>query len=443
MRVLRLTEVVRAPTSIVGQVALDDLRFQFTVWYGDVDLDQLAATHGPELIDTLAFHVVLFQLNAAVSLHPDVIDLGPYAHRLTPELASLWQTVFHRVWAQWRFQCGRPDYVPRFAAPPVPSTARPGRVADGSTELLAFCGGGKDSLVALRLLERAQLSFATLAYSHSIYGRAAPQHALIERVARVTGRAGAHQLSVIDDLLDSPAGAHRGEPLLAAETPASLFAALPVALAHGYRGLVVAHEASANTPTIASWNGEAINHQWGKSWDAEQLLARYVREHLLANVDYFSVLAPVHDEVILELLARDAALAPLTHSCNVDKPWCGRCAKCVYVWLQFAAHLPPDVVTTTFGTRVNPDAALDQLLGFANHAPFDCVGSVDEARLAYHLARARGAIAALPREVPTVDPRPFLHVGTTHGMPAHVAARVMPLLDEAARAAANRLGTEQ
>jgi len=52
------------------------------------------------------------------------------------------------------------------AAPP------PARVPEGEVELLAFCGGGKDSLVAMNLLERAGPPFATLAYSHSIYGAA-------------------------------------------------------------------------------------------------------------------------------------------------------------------------------------------------------------------------------------------------------------------------------
>ena len=69
----------------------------------------------------------------------------------------------------------------------------------------------------------------------------------------------------------------------------------------------LSHEASANAANL-EWNGEPVNHQWGKSWAAETLLDHYVREHVLANVHYFSVLAPVHDEVIFELLAQDAAL---------------------------------------------------------------------------------------------------------------------------------------
>ena len=454
MRVLQLTQVQRARTSISTSCEIEDLRFHATVWYDDIDLHELARQHGEDLLDRIALHVALFQLSAVVSLRPDVIDLGPHARFLTPDLAALWHLVVRRVWAQWRWEHDLQDHVPEFASPPVAAAPRPSAVPTGRTELLAFCGGGKDSLVALRLLERAKLPFATLGYAHSIYGAAAPQHALLDRLASATGRVRAERQWIIDDFLDAPIVRTRPElgvrSLLAAETPASVFAALPIALARGYCGLVIAHEASANAPNL-DWNGEPVNHQWGKSWDAEQLLDRYIQTALLSNVRYFSILAPVHDEVIFELLSRDASLAPLTHSCNLRKPWCGECAKCAYVWLQFAAHLPREIVQQTFGDNLGERAANDHhfraLLGLAEHRPFECVGSVPEARLALALARSRGALG--PRltsladligdlDVPSLA-RPLVQVGGPHGMPAHVAAGVMPQLEDASRAASTRL----
>ncbi len=456
MRTLRLVEVHRATDCIVATCALDDLRFHVTVWYEDVDLAELSRQHGDELVERLAVHVALFQLNAACSLRPDTIELGRYARHLTPELVHVWQTVFRQVWGQWRFEHDLPEYAgPRFVDP-VTRAAPPGRIPPGDVELLAFCGGGKDSLVAAKLLERAGLPFATLGYSHSIYGAAAPQHALLDRVGAATKRTRAERQWVIDDLLDAPVTALRPELgaryILAAETPASIFATLPLALARGYRGLVVAHERSANVANLV-WDatGESINHQWGKGWEAEQLLDGYI-QRLLANVRYFSVLQPVHDEVIFELLARDAALAPLTHSCNVQKPWCGRCAKCAYVWLQMAAHLPAEIVRATFSTDLGEathnEVHFRQLLGLAEHTPFECVGSVPETRLALALAIARGfagpRLTAYASAVGPIDTRslarPFVELGTTHGMPAHVAAKIVPQLQEACAAAATRLG---
>jgi len=455
MRSLRLVDVHRGKDMIVASCELDDLRFHVTVWYEDIDLTELARQFGEEAIERIAVHIALFQLNAVCSLRPDLIELGRYAKYLTGDLIQLWRVVFHNVWAQWRYEHDLPAYSgPRFYDPVVRSPPSPVRAPHGPIELLAFCGGGKDSLVALKLLERARLPFATLGYAHSVYGPAAPQHALLDRVGDVSARARAERQWVIDDLLDAPVARLRPalgvKYILAAETPASVFAALPIALARGYRGLVVAHEASANTGNLV-WNGEEVNHQWGKGWDAEQMLDGYVQRTLVADLRYFSVLQPVHDEVIFELLTRDAELAPFTHSCNVQKPWCGACAKCAYVWLQFAAHLPREVVDATFGDDLGERAGNErwfrEMLGLAQHTPFECVGSAPEARLALALARARGftgsRLASYAAAVGPVDiaalAAPLLRVGAQHGMPAHVADAVMPQLHAAAAAAAVRL----
>jgi hypothetical protein len=444
MRVLRLLELHAGADCLVARCALDDARFQVTIWYEGVDIAGLAAKHG-EHFERIALHVALFQLNAACSLRPETIELGPYARFLTQDLVDIWRTVFRNVWAQWRYEHDLPAYEgPRFTDP-IALAPAPITVPHGDIELLAFGGGGKDSLVAMKLLERGGLPFATLGYSHSIYGAAEPQHALLDRIGIATARVRAERQWIIDDLLDAPIARLRPalgvKYILAAETPASVFAALPLALARGYRALVVAHEAGANTPNLV-WNGEGVNHQWGKGWEAEQLLDGYVRRALLSNVRYFSLLQPIHDELIFELLARDAQLAPLTHSCNVQKPWCARCAKCVYVWLQMAAHLPRTLVDDTFKKPVDVaenDHYFRQLLGLAEHTPFECVGSVPESRLALAQAIANGHPALARYVVEPPDPRPLLVVGDTHGMPPHVAACVMPQFREAAASAAKRL----
>jgi hypothetical protein len=459
MRVLKLLDVHRTRECIATTCGLDDLRFHFTVWYEDVDLHELARVHGEERIERLAVHVALFQINAVASLRPDVIELGRYAPYATPRLVELWRTVFRRVWAQWRWEHQLPDYLgPEFVDAPKTATAPHAiRSPAGPVPWLVFSGGGKDSLVALKLFERAELPFATLAYAHSIYGDAAAQHALIDRLGSATARVRAERQWVVDDFLDSPIIRLRPalgvRSLLAAETPASVFAALPLALARGYRGLVVAHEHGASSPNLV-WTAtrEEVNHQWGKSWEAERLLDEYVRAELLADVRYFSVLQPIHDEVIFELLAGSAELAPLTHSCNVRKPWCGACAKCAYVWLQMAAHLPPQIVEATFGAdigeRPENEHWFRELCGLTEHTPFECVGSVAEARLALGLLASRRPLGPeLARIAAQIGPldlaalaKPLLVVDDHHGMPEAVAARVMPQLASAAAAARIRLG---
>jgi hypothetical protein len=458
-RTLRLIDLARAKDRIEARCAIDDLTFSFSTWYEDVDLDALAEEYG-EQFERIVFHVAMFQVNAVASLAPEAIDLGRYAKYATPAFLRLWSTVFHNVWGQWRWENKRPDYMPTFVAAPATTASTPIALPAGPVELLAFCGGGKDSLVGLKLLERAGLPFATLGYSHSIYGAAAAQHALLDRLGDATARVRAERQWIYDDFLDSPVLRMRPElgiqTLTAAETPASVFATLPLCLARGYKHMVLAHEASANSGNL-TWEatGEEVNHQWGKSFQAERLLADYVAKELV-DVGYWSVLQPIHDEVIFELLTRDADLAPLTHSCNVAKPWCGTCAKCVYVWLQMSAHLPPAIVHATFGRDLGEvpenDRWLRELLGLAEHSPFECVGSPAEARLALALMPFNGAprgphLEALASELLAADPQaldvvslahPLLGVGE-HAMPAHVAQTVMPLLEFAAGTARTRI----
>ena len=70
-----------------------------------------------------------------------------------------------------------------------------------------LCGGGKDSLVSMKLLERAGIGYDTFVYSHSTYGRGKLQHDLIDGlVAHCTPRR-VHRGWVIDDALDAPIAA--------------------------------------------------------------------------------------------------------------------------------------------------------------------------------------------------------------------------------------------
>jgi hypothetical protein len=85
-----------------------------------------------------------------------------------------------------------------------------------------------------------------------------------------------------------------------------------------------------------------------------------------------------------------------------------RCPKCAYVWISYKAWLPWDVVDATFD-GVNlldlDENALwfRQMLGLEAHTPFECIGQVDEARLAFAMARARGLRGAAMAAFDEVD----------------------------------------
>ncbi len=83
----------------------------------------------------------------------------------------------------------------------------------------------------------------------------------------------------------------------------------------------------------------------------------------------------------------------LAHDSSMN--WCGKCAKCAFVFLVFAPFLDREKLITLFGGNLFADPSLDPtyraLLGIQGHKPFDCVGEIRECRQAVKMARETGA----------------------------------------------------
>ena len=389
---------------------IDGSPFSTSVWYGDVDLVALEERYGLEALRKIYFHIMAFVAVQYVSLAPARLAFGEFATYADGAFAKLWRTVFAGVFAQWRYE----NDLPAYAGPviEIARTSTPGtRVASGGRTLL-FSGGGKDSAVAQGLLARSGIAYDSICYSHSIYGRAHLQHERVERVIAHGRALRHHRVSVFDEFLDSPILARRPEygveTLCAAETPSMLFITLPLVLAYGYSRIAMGHERSADYGNLV-WEktGEDVNHQWGKSLDAELALGRYVDAHVVSGLHFFSVLKPFNDVAIFTLGADDLPAIASAHSCNVDKPWCMRCAKCAYVWLNCKAFFPPDFGGARFEENLFdvPENRLwfRQLLGLEAHTPFECVGQPNEARLAFALCRLKGFEGIAMRDFSDAD----------------------------------------
>jgi UDP-N-acetyl-alpha-D-muramoyl-L-alanyl-L-glutamate epimerase len=442
----------------------DDMRFSTTLWYGSADLVALESRFGRAIMEKIYFHIAASEMMALYSLAPRSADFGPLAGHHTPAFESLWRALFWKIWAQWRFENDRPDYRgPEIAMAAdgvaVQPASRAGLPAP-EVATLAFCGGGKDSLVTSKLLERAGVAHDAYLYSHSIYGKPDIQHRLIDDLLGHCAPVAVRRTWIQDEFSTAPVLALHPDidvrTVTAAETPCSLFGALPLALEHDYRYFVVGHERSSDSGQMV-WEltGEEINHQWGKSLEAELLLNSYVQSELLADLSYFSPLKPIYDILICNLLNDSLGAVKHTHSCNQQKPWCMRCPKCAYVWLQYMAWLPRPLVESMFDE--NPLDLADnqliyrQLLGLEEHMPFECIGEVDEARLAFAACHHKGvtgqAMTMYLNEVGALDGREYnamLERYTTvtlerAALPPPFAERIGPLLEAAAHATRARL----
>lgn len=435
--------VYRSKRHLSMTYGIDDLRFETAYWYNDVDFYELEDRYGADYMAWVYFHLLMFEANKLWSLKPATIDLGVYERFHSAEFEQFWRIISHKAWTEWRYDQNLPDYQgPTFTSTPVETTIPPITVLVGSVDTLNFCGGGKDSLVSMKLLERIEQPYATVVYSHSIYGPPQFQHDLIDGLIAHTDTETRHQITVFDSFVDSPVlqlhPEYGVDTLKAAETPSTTFAALPIMLQHGYQYMVRGHEHSANVGNLI-WDatGEDVNHQWGKSLEAEQLINSYLREHLVANLTYFSILQPIYDLLIFNLLRRDLEAVANTHSCNYGKPWCCQCAKCAYVWLNYMAYLPPEKVDPIFKRNLfdmeENQLWFYQMLGLGEHTPFDCIGQISESRLAFELCRRKGltgrAMTMYCEHFPTLDIEPildkYLHV---HKQPLTLPAALATLL---------------
>ena len=313
-RTLWLGEASWSGAHLTITYGVDAHRFTTSLWWEGLDLDALAVAIGPDALRRLVFHIAAFEAMKGASLRPDVFDLGPYADLGT-------ERVPRRCGPPCSATCGAsggtsttsptttgPTIVGPPAAPVPPvavDAAGPARAAvlrrrQGQPGGGAGARGGGRALRQLRLL--------------ALHLRAARSRSTPSSTVCSTTCTRPQRLRhwVFDDLLDVPVERLAPElgvrSVTAAETPASLFGALP---ARRWRAAAPTsssrHERSADAGNLV-WErtGEEINHQWGKSLEAERLLRDYVHEELVAGLSYSSVLKPVHDVLIFRALARVA-----------------------------------------------------------------------------------------------------------------------------------------
>ena len=145
-----------------------------------------------------------------------------------------------------------------------------------------------------------------------------------------------------------------------------------------------------------------VNHQWSKTWQAEQLMTEYIKRYLSPDLHLGSPIRHLSELRIADLFVQKCwqKYGYSFSSCNEANykqnnqnstlKWCGHCAKCANSYLLFCPFIPPQFLQSLFGDK---DLFLDQnliqifkgLFGVGGEMkPFECVGSVEELRSAYH-----------------------------------------------------------
>ncbi|NEP83147.1 MAG: hypothetical protein F6K39_36420, partial [Okeania sp. SIO3B3] len=106
------------------------------------------------------------------------------------------------------------------------------------------------------------------------------------------------------------------------------------------------------------------------------------------------------DVLVYRILAQKAKKGDLklVYSCNVSPPWCKSCPKCAYVYLSYMAYITPEQVNeleevlNKENLFERPDLQLyyRQLMGLEAHNAFECVGEIEETKIALEKCLEKG-----------------------------------------------------
>lgn len=319
--------------------------------------------------------------------------------------ADFFDTVYQEGLSQFAFenQLIRDDLA-RFNSM-TETTARP--VSYDKKGILTLQSGGKDSLLVATLLAKKDQQFTSW-----YVGSSAHYPALLDTIGPLRTA-----VRTIDKASLSAAKARGG---LNGHVPVTYIVAsfaLIDAVLNGTNTILVSIGHEGEEPR--EWVGDLpVNHQWSKTWQAEQALAEYVRRYISPDIRIGSPLRALSELKIAELFVRHAwtKYGKVFSSCNhanymqgndnTDLKWCGQCPKCANSFLLFAPFLPANELRGIFnGYDLFAKPLLQEtfkgLLGIDGAMkPFECVGEIAELRLAYHMAQERGGYEPLSFAVP-------------------------------------------
>jgi len=317
--------------------------------------------------------------------------------------------------------------------------ASPAMDLDLPERALVAMGGGKDSLVCLKMLRDADIEVQPVCVGGSeLIGDTVRAAGLpLIRIQR--------QLSPVLAGMNA-AGAWNGHVPVTAINSAVLLCA---GLLYGYRYIVFANESSANEATLTDSQGTEINHQYSKSLAFEQAFRELIRDRISANVEYFSVLRPYGEIAITRQFADMTEYHAVFSSCNrnfhqdgsrIKGRWCQDCPKCRFTALALAPCMSPEQLIAIQGDdlldREDQLQGFKELCGLGEQKPFECVGSIAESRAAMKrlatqpdwqdktVVRVLGDQAEI-KQADALEFRPDPHA--VHCIPPAILAKLVPL----------------
>lgn len=279
----------------------------------------------------------------------------------------------------------------------------------GGKGILSLQSGGKDSLLTAVMLKRRHNNFTSWYLSSS---NTYPQ--LLDKLSSEKVLMSRRFLDSANLTKALEAGAKNGH--VPVTYIVQSFALIQAILLNKNTVLTsIAHEGEEPHEFI---DDLPVNHQWSKTWEAEQLFSEYVGRYISSDIKVGSPLRGYSELRVAELFYENAwkDYGHSFSSCNVanyaqgasnqELKWCGNCPKCANAFILFAPFVGADDLKSLFGgqdlfAKPTLQETFKGLLGIDGvMKPFECVGEIDELRFAYHQAQSRGLFSQLSFKVP-------------------------------------------
>ena len=310
---------------------------------------------------------------------------------LNREQIKWWQDLIMNGMGQFFFENKISFQKPKFivATPKKQSLAKPSL----DELILVPVGGGKDSVVTLELLSAfSKKKMGIRCFSLNPTGAA-------KKVMKV---AGYKNPIIVERKIDKKLLELNRRGYLNGHTPFSAYLALLTTLTaalFAYKYIALSNEKSSEEGNVR-YLGKMINHQWSKSFEFEEKFRKYSKKYLAKDIEYFSFLRPLYEIEIAEVFSRYPKYFPVFLSCNEayktasgskkpTKKWCGKCSKCLFVFMILYPFLEEKKLFKIFGKNLFQERTLlpilQQLIGERDFKPFECVGTKKESLAALYL----------------------------------------------------------
>jgi len=316
-------------------------------------------------------------------VHPYAMDEGE---------ATFWNDV-------WRGGLSEFLYVNKLSSEQLATfTAQEGGEFEGESTTdahgaLLGIGGGKDSIVAGELLKSLDVPVTGFVMAT---GEQLGQTQSVAEAMDVELHAVKRTLDKkLLELQEQP-GAYKGH------VPISLVFALvgtALAIANNSAYVVVANEASASIPRGILWEGREVNHQWSKSFEAEQQVQDFIKSNVAKGVTYFSAIRQLTSVGVAKIFAKFPQYFEVFTSDNfvfridpAKRPsgrWGLESPKSLSSYVLLAPWMSDEDVKRTFTIDFLNEESLEDLFlamtGQEGEPPLDCVGTTEELELSVNL----------------------------------------------------------